>query len=114
VGGGATVKVRTATAPKSMRLDWTDGGILAVGFIAKGKSKPSAFVWAGLATLAMGALVEIGEGVSGRDTCRLRDLVPDSAGALLGAAIVFVWNGAREELRVRYGATSSRSSSSSR
>ena len=36
---GATVKVRTATAPKSMRLDWTDGGIVAVGFTSKGKSK---------------------------------------------------------------------------
>lgn len=36
---GETVKVRTATAPKSMRLDWTDGSIIAVGFVAKGKSK---------------------------------------------------------------------------
>jgi len=38
---GANVKVRTATAPKSMRLDWTDGSIIAVGFTAKGKSKSS-------------------------------------------------------------------------
>jgi hypothetical protein len=38
---GADVRVRTATAPKSMRLDWTDGGIIAVGFAAKGKSKSS-------------------------------------------------------------------------
>jgi len=36
-----TVKVRTATAPKSMRLDWSDGGIIAVGFVAKGKGKSS-------------------------------------------------------------------------
>jgi hypothetical protein len=36
---GAGVKVRTATAPKSMRLDWTDRSIIAVGFAAKGKSK---------------------------------------------------------------------------
>ena len=36
---GAAVKVRTATAPKSMRLGWSDGGIIAVGFIAKGKDK---------------------------------------------------------------------------
>ena len=36
---GASVKVRTATAPKSMRLAWTDGGIIAVGFMAKGKGK---------------------------------------------------------------------------
>jgi hypothetical protein len=73
-----------------------------------------AFLWAGLATLVMGALVEIGEGVTGRGNCRLRDLVPDCAGALLGAAIVFSWHRARAEFRSRYGATSSRSSSSSR
>jgi uncharacterized protein YndB with AHSA1/START domain len=36
---GASVKVRTATAPKTMRLDWTDGSIIAVGFTSKGKSK---------------------------------------------------------------------------
>ncbi|HTE45415.1 MAG TPA: hypothetical protein VK636_09250 [Gemmatimonadaceae bacterium] len=36
-----TVKVRTATAPKSIRLDWGDGGIIAVGFVAKGASKSS-------------------------------------------------------------------------
>jgi hypothetical protein len=36
---GADVKVRTATSPKSMRLDWADGGIVAVWFQSKGKSK---------------------------------------------------------------------------
>jgi hypothetical protein len=41
---GATAKVRTATAPKSMRLGWTDGSIIAVGFLAKGKSKSSVAV----------------------------------------------------------------------
>jgi len=35
------VKVRTATAPKSMRLDWSDGGIVAVGFLPKGAGKSS-------------------------------------------------------------------------
>jgi hypothetical protein len=38
---GASVKVRTATRPKSMRLGWTDGSIVAVWFIPKGKSKSS-------------------------------------------------------------------------
>ena len=43
---GASVKVRTVTAPKSMRLDWrneggTINGIVAVGFFAKGKDKSS-------------------------------------------------------------------------
>jgi hypothetical protein len=41
---GANVRVRTATAPKSMRLDWTDHSIIAVGFAAKGKSKSSVAV----------------------------------------------------------------------
>jgi hypothetical protein len=35
----AGVKVRKATAPKSIRLGWPDGGIVAVGFFAKGASK---------------------------------------------------------------------------
>jgi hypothetical protein len=41
---GAKLKVRTATAPKSMRLDWNDRTIIAVGFMAKGKSKSSVAV----------------------------------------------------------------------
>lgn len=40
----ATVKVRVATPTKSMRLDWSDGGIVAIGFAAKGKSKSSVAV----------------------------------------------------------------------
>lgn len=36
---GANVTVRTATAPKSMRLGWPDGTIIAVGFDPKGKGK---------------------------------------------------------------------------
>ena len=34
---GGSVKIRTATKPKSMRLDWSGGGIIAVGFLDKGK-----------------------------------------------------------------------------
>jgi hypothetical protein len=41
---GESAKVRTATAPKSIRLGWNDGSIIAVGFIAKGKSKSSVAV----------------------------------------------------------------------
>jgi hypothetical protein len=36
-------------------------------------------VWALLATLIMGALVEVAEGMTGRGHCRVRDLVPDAA-----------------------------------
>lgn len=39
-----TVRVRTATAPKSMRLGWVDKSIVAVGFAAKGLSKSSVAV----------------------------------------------------------------------
>lgn len=38
------VKVRTATSPKSMRLGWSDGTIVAVGFMTKGKSKSAVAV----------------------------------------------------------------------
>jgi len=38
---GADVKLRTATSPKSMRLGWSDGSIIAVWFTAKGKGKSS-------------------------------------------------------------------------
>jgi hypothetical protein len=41
---GAKVRIRTATAPKSMRLDWDDRAIIAVGFAAKGKLKSSVAV----------------------------------------------------------------------
>jgi len=39
-----SVKVRTATAPKSLRLGLADGSILAVGFLPKGKTKSSVAV----------------------------------------------------------------------
>src|SRR5687767_6281401 len=38
------LKVRTATAPKSMRLGWSDGTIVAVGFSPKGPKKSSVAV----------------------------------------------------------------------
>jgi hypothetical protein len=37
--GGGKVTIRTATAPKSMRLGLDDGSIVAVGFTAKGRDK---------------------------------------------------------------------------
>jgi hypothetical protein len=36
---GVQADVRTATRPKSVRLQWPDGTIVVVGFIAKGASK---------------------------------------------------------------------------
>ena len=40
---GAAVRIRTATEPKSMRLDWNDS-IVAVGFAPKGSSRSSVAV----------------------------------------------------------------------
>ena len=36
---GAAIRIRKATAPKSMRIDWSDKSIIAVGFTPKGTSK---------------------------------------------------------------------------
>jgi hypothetical protein len=49
---------------------------------------PSAFAWSALIVLVMGALVEIAEGATGARNCRLRDLVPDAAGAVLAMAVI--------------------------
>lgn len=55
-------------------------------------TKWSAWGLATLTGIGMGVLVELLEGVTGKGHCRVRDLVPDTAGILLGAVIVLVWN----------------------
>ena len=40
---GAKIRIRTATRPKSMRIDWNDS-IVAIGFFEKGKGKSSVAV----------------------------------------------------------------------
>src|SRR5438105_3403461 len=53
-------------------------------------------VWALVATLLVAALVEIAEGMTGggrgQAHCRVRDLVPDAAGALGAALLLTVWS----------------------
>src|SRR5437667_12849879 len=53
-------------------------------------------VWALLATLLVGALVEIAEGMTGGGRgqvhCRVRDLVPDAAGAVGAALLLAIWS----------------------
>lgn len=51
-------------------------------------SNRSAFVWSAAATVVMGALVEVAQGVTGEGNCRLRDLIPDGVGILVGSIIV--------------------------
>ena len=57
----------------------------------------SRWAWAAAATVVMGVLVELAEGVSGRGHCRLRDLIPDSVAILPGAAIAWAWDGVRKK-----------------
>ncbi len=68
--------------------------LFALGFVITSaqfqKSNWSAFAWTALITIVMGALVEIAEGVTGKGHCRLRDLIPDTAGALAGSVIVLL------------------------
>ena len=49
-----------------------------------------ALLRAAAATLAMGALVEVAQGVTGEGNCRLRDLIPDGVGILIGSAVVLL------------------------
>lgn len=67
----------------------------------RGSSSRARFAWAALATLTMGALVELAEGISGLGHCRMRDLIPDAAGALLGATYVLIWHLPRQQPLLR-------------
>jgi hypothetical protein len=55
------------------------------------------FAWAALAAVTMGVLVELAQGLTGNGHCRSRDMIPDTAGIMLGAVIVLLWNRMRGE-----------------
>jgi VanZ family protein len=59
----------------------------------------SAFAWAAMAATVMGVLIEIDEGVTGKGHCRLRDLIPNAVGVLLGTVIVLLWERIRRTPR---------------
>ncbi|HEX8558156.1 MAG TPA: VanZ family protein [Pyrinomonadaceae bacterium] len=68
--------------------------LLAIFFVMtkaqfRSSNRP-AFAWSAAAALGMGALVEVAQGVTGEGHCRLRDLIPDSAGILVGAGVVLL------------------------
>jgi hypothetical protein len=65
-------------------------------------SRRSPFVAAGFATVAMGGLLEVAEGVTGNGHCRLHDLVPAAAGAVAGAALVSLWSFAWNAISSRW------------
>ena len=45
-----------------------------------------------LATVSLGFVAELEQGFFRNGHCRMRDLVPDTAGAMLGAAVGFAWS----------------------
>ena len=49
-----------------------------------------AMAWSFVASFGLGLLVEIAEGATGIHHCRMRDLVPDMAGAAIGAIVVLI------------------------
>ena len=57
-----------------------------------------AYLWAFLATFVMGVLVELAEGVSGQGHCRMRDILPNTAGAILGLLIFEAGTRARRKI----------------
>src|SRR2546427_9422202 len=54
-------------------------------------------IWALLATLFVGALVEIAEGMTGRGHCRVADLLPDAPRAFGAAVLLAVLSPLRPE-----------------
>src|SRR2546428_9747719 len=61
-----------------------------------------AMAWSFLACFAMGFLVEIAEGATGTQHCRMRDLIPDMACACFGAHATLIVQGL-VELRTPVG-----------
>jgi len=45
-------------------------------------------LWSFAAVLLMGLFVELAQGTTGQGNCRMRDLVPDAAGALIGLIVI--------------------------
>ncbi|HVF38332.1 MAG TPA: hypothetical protein VM939_00420 [Gemmatimonadaceae bacterium] len=72
--------------------------LMSAAQLNAGTSLRTTFIFSAVTTLTMGALVEIAQGVTGAGNCRLRDLIPDSAGVILGAAVLLGWRGARRAL----------------
>jgi hypothetical protein len=65
--------------------------LFAVFFLLSHAQLPGArhaAAWSAAATVAMGLLVELAQGTTGEGHCRMRDLIPDSVGALIGFAMI--------------------------
>jgi hypothetical protein len=66
-------------------------GFFVMSFTQFRTSHWSRFAWAAVASIAMGALVELAQGITGKGHCRMRDLIPDATGAAIGSAVVLLW-----------------------
>jgi hypothetical protein len=75
---------------------------LMTGVQIRGARLRTQLLLATAAVLAMGIYVELAEGLTGEGHCRLRDLVPDLAGTIVGAVILTLWT-LRQRGRVRPG-----------
>lgn len=49
---------------------------------------PKALLWSAVICMAMGLFVELAQGATGAGNCRMRDLIPDAVGALIGAGVI--------------------------
>ena len=71
----------------------------AIHFGGRRWSDRGALARAAVVTLCVGALVELAQGATGTGNCRLRDLSPDSAGVLAGAALLVLAERSSRRLR---------------
>ncbi len=69
--------------------------VSVIHFSRGSDSHRSVLVKSAIGSLLYGLIIEIGEGISGHGHCRLRDLLPDSAGIVAGLMIVSLWRAAR-------------------
>lgn len=91
--------------------NWGHVVLFALFFVMSAAQWPAAragrWPWAFAATLAMGALVELAQGVTGHGHCRIRDLLPDMAGAALGALVLLGWEIVRRGRRGPFASATS-------
>src|SRR3989449_5293855 len=75
-------------------------GFYWMSWVQSGRSDARG-IWAFVATLLVAALVEIAEGMTGGGRgqvhCRVRDLVPDAAGAVGAALLLAIWSRLRRK-----------------
>ena len=62
-----------------------------------------ALLWAGVATIVFGAVIELEQGATRTGNCELHDLIPDAIGAFVASVLVLSW----QRLRHRWQRTRS-------